>query len=185
MDGRPPDLPGHALNRGGAPDADRGARALAFSHDDEIARPYYYGVTFQNGLKAEITPTDHAALMRFTFPGDDASLIFDNVDDQAALTIDQPAGTITGWSDANSGAGASRMFVYATFDKPMTASGMLPAGDRPGTGYARFDTSKGRVVTMRVATSLICSPRPRATWRSRSPGRHVRHREGPRPRDLG
>ena len=68
----------------GTPDADRGARALAFSHDDEVARPYYYGVTFENGLKGEIAPTDHAALLRFSFPGDDASLIFDNVDDSGA-----------------------------------------------------------------------------------------------------
>jgi predicted alpha-1,2-mannosidase len=139
----------------GTPDADRAARALPFRHDNEVARPYYYGVTFENGLKGEIAPTDHAALLRFSFPGDDASLIFDNVDDQSDVTIDQQAGTIGGWTDTNSGAGATRMFIYATFDKPMTASGMLADGNRPGTGYARFDTSKGRVITMRVATSLI------------------------------
>ena len=46
VDGRPPDLPGDALAASGVPDADREARALAFSHDDEVARPYYYGVTF-------------------------------------------------------------------------------------------------------------------------------------------
>jgi len=139
----------------GVPNADRGARALAFRHDNEVARPYYYGVTFENGLKGEIAPTDHAALLRFSFPNDNASLIFDNVDDRSDLTIDQAAGTISGWTDTNSGAGATRMFIYATFDKPMTASGMLPDGNRPGTGYARFDTANGRVVTVRVATSLI------------------------------
>src|SRR6185312_5755876 len=106
----------------GTPDADRSARALPFSHADEVARPYYYGVTFQNRLKAEIAPTDHAAMLRFTFPGDDASLIFDNVNNRSSLTIDQANGIVSGWSDVGLSNGATRMYVYATFDRPMTAS---------------------------------------------------------------
>ena len=56
------------------PTADRKARAWSFSHDNEIARPYYYGVTFDNGNAAEIAPTDHAAMLRFSFPAGEASL---------------------------------------------------------------------------------------------------------------
>ena len=52
----------------GTPDASRTARALPFRHENETAKPYYYGVTFENGLKTEIAPTDHAAMMRFTYP---------------------------------------------------------------------------------------------------------------------
>ena len=52
----------------GTPDTGRDARELAFRHENETARPYYYGVRFENGLKAEMTPTDHAAMMRFTYP---------------------------------------------------------------------------------------------------------------------
>ena len=37
---------------------------------NEVAQPHYYGVTFDNGVKTEIAPADHAALFRFTFPGD-------------------------------------------------------------------------------------------------------------------
>src|SRR5918912_3114426 len=101
-----------------APDADRKSLALPFSHDDEVARPYLYGVTFQNGLNAQIAPADHAAVMRFTFPGADANLIFDNVNNSSSLTIDQASGTISGWSDNHSGLsnGAVRMYVYGTFD---------------------------------------------------------------------
>ena len=58
----------------GTPDTGRTARALPFRHENETARPYYYGVTFENGLKAEMAPTDHAAVLRFTYPGDDASV---------------------------------------------------------------------------------------------------------------
>src|SRR3954451_8926386 len=138
----------------GVPNANRQARALPFSHDDEIARPYLYGVTFQNGLNTQIAPTDHAAVMQFKFPSDDANLIFDNVNNSSSLTIDQAHDTITGWSDVLNN-GASRMFVYATFDQPMTASGMLTSGNRRSTGYARFAAGAARTVTMRIATSLI------------------------------
>jgi predicted alpha-1,2-mannosidase len=139
------------------PNADRSARALPFSHADETAHPYYYGVTFTNGLRTEIAPTDHAAEFRFTFPGSDANLIFDNVDDNSSLTIDRAHGTVTGWADDRSGLsnGAMRMYVYATFSRPMTASGMLPDGNRPSTGYAKFALGASKRLVMRIATSLI------------------------------
>jgi predicted alpha-1,2-mannosidase len=141
----------------GVPDAGRGARALAFRHDDEIAKPYHYGVRFQNGMRTDIAPTDHAALMRFTFTGDSGNVILDNVNDQSGLTIDQADGVISGWSDARSGLsnGATRLFVYGTFDRPVTQSGMLPSGNRPSTGYVKFDTAQEKVVNLRIATSLI------------------------------
>src|SRR5262249_24762131 len=114
----------------GTPSADRGDRALSFQHDNEIARPYYYGVTFDNGLRAELAPTVHGAMFRFTFPGDDPSLIFDNVDNGGGLVLDPGTGSLTAYSDARSGlsAGAGRIFIYAVFDKPVAASGMLSGG---------------------------------------------------------
>ncbi|MEU6545189.1 GH92 family glycosyl hydrolase [Streptomyces sp. NPDC046859] len=136
----------------GTPDTGRSARALAFQHEKETARPYYYGVRFENGLKAEMAPTDHAAVLRFTYPGDDASVLFDNVTDQAGLTLDKENGVVTGYSDVKSGlsTGATRLFVYGTFDKPVTdgaSSGVK--------GHLRFDAGDDRTVTLRLATSLI------------------------------
>ncbi|MEU6931001.1 GH92 family glycosyl hydrolase [Streptomyces sp. NPDC046374] len=139
----------------GAPPADRTARALPFRHENETARPHYYGVTFENGLKAEIAPTDHAAAMRFTYPGADASVVFDNVTDQGGLTLDPATSSFTGWSDVRSGlsTGAGRMFVYGVFDAPVTESGK-PA--EPGVkGHFRFDAGADRTVGLRIATSLI------------------------------
>jgi predicted alpha-1,2-mannosidase len=136
----------------GTPDTGREARELAFRHENETARPHYYGVRFENGLKAEMTPTDHAAMLRFTYPGDDASVLFDNVTDQAGLTLDKENGIVTGYSDVKSGlsAGATRLFVYGTFDKPVTG------GDFSGVkGHLRFDAGEDRTVTLRLATSLI------------------------------
>ncbi|WP_407288267.1 GH92 family glycosyl hydrolase [Streptomyces sp. BP-8] len=142
----------------GTPDASRTGRALPFHHANETAKPHYYGVTFDNGLKAEITPTDHAALMRFTFPGDDASLIFDNVNNKGGLSLDTERGVVTGFSDVRSGlsVGATRLFVYGVFDAPVTGGGRLEGGGgKDVTGYLRFRPGADRTVTMRIATSLI------------------------------
>ncbi|MFF4714208.1 GH92 family glycosyl hydrolase [Streptomyces eurythermus] len=150
----------------GPPDTGREARELAFRHENETARPYYYGVRFEGGLKAEMTPTDHAAVLRFTYPGDDASVVFDNVTEQAGLTLDKEHGRVTGYSDVKSGlsTGATRLFVYGEFDKPVTdgaASGVK--------GYLRFAAGADRTVTLRLATSLIGVDQARENLRREIP----------------
>ncbi|MFE2494365.1 GH92 family glycosyl hydrolase [Streptomyces scopuliridis] len=140
------------------PEASRTARALPFRHENEIAKPHYYGVTFENGLKTEMTPTDHAAMMRFTYPGDNASMVFDNISNAGGLTLDPATRSFTGFSDVKSGlsTGATRLFVYGVFDAPVTASGKLSGGGGSDvTGYLRFDAGTDRTVTLRLATSLI------------------------------
>ncbi|SDS57887.1 GH92 family glycosyl hydrolase [Microlunatus soli] len=139
------------------PDPDRTARAMAFSHDHEVAKPYYYGVTLDNGLRAEIAPTDHAAMMRFRFTGDTSNLIFDNITNDGGITLDPESGTLTGYTDVGVESRA-RMFVYATFDRPVRKGAKLdPSGRSDVAGYYQFDTSadSDKTVTMRIATSLI------------------------------
>lgn len=138
----------------------RGRRALSFQHANELARPHHYSVRFDNGIRTEIAPADHAAMFRFTFPDKEAGLIFDNVNCHGRLRLDPGAGAISGYSDVRSGlsAGAGRMFFYATFDRKVTESGKLWRWfSRRVTGFFRFapETGKPTVVTMRIATSLI------------------------------
>ncbi len=140
----------------GVPQADRSKRALSFDRAQESARPYRYSVQFDNGIAAAVAPTDHAALFQFDFPADgDANLLFDNVDDRGGLTLDAATQTLSGYTDVRSGLsnGATRMYVHARFDRPWQRSGRIDSG-RP-TGYIKFDTTAGRRVTMRIATSLI------------------------------
>ncbi|ANW21805.1 GH92 family glycosyl hydrolase [Streptomyces clavuligerus] len=136
----------------GTPETDRERRALAFRHENETARPHYYDVTFENGLRAELAPTDHAATMRFTYPGDDASVVFDNVTQQGGLTLDAASASFSGFSDVRSGlsTGATRLFVHGVFDAPVTGS--ASEGVR---GHFRFDAGADRTVVLRIATSLI------------------------------
>ncbi|MBR7673766.1 GH92 family glycosyl hydrolase [Streptomyces daliensis] len=159
--------------KAGTPDASRSARALPFRHENETAKPHYYGVEFENGLRTEMTPTDHAAMMRFTFPGDDAGLVFDNVDNRGGLSLDTENGVVTGYSDVKSGGstGATRLFVYATFDSPVTSGGKLTGGGGADvTGYLRFAPGEDRTVTMRIATSLISVDQAKANLADEIPG---------------
>ncbi|WP_083972014.1 GH92 family glycosyl hydrolase [Actinoplanes awajinensis] len=128
-------------NLTGAP----GTRALAFSHDDEIARPDYYRVGLQNGLVAQMAPTDHGAIMQFGFPagGTTGSLVLQN----GTFTLGAD-GTVTGWVDNGSGlsAGRSRMFVAGTFDRAPTVT---------AAASATFDLTTSPQVTLRFATSFL------------------------------
>lgn len=140
---------------GDQPIIDRSERALEFSHDDEVDKPYLYSVTGTNGLTAELTPTNRAALMRFTFPGDTGTLVFDNINDRGSINVDIEAGEVSGYTMT----GESRdypKFFYATFDAPLVSGGKITDSERPNvTAYAGFDTSSGDAVTMRVGTSFI------------------------------
>lgn len=143
----------------GPPPLGRKARALSFTHANEIARPYLYRVRFDDGIVGEITPTDHAAMMRFTFPSAHAQLVFDNHDDRGGITLDPAHRSISGYSDVASSlsAGATRLFFYARFDRPVIASGRLTGHgrDHVAAWYGfRLDT-RARSVTMRIGTSLI------------------------------
>lgn len=138
------------------PEADREARALSFSHDQELARPHHYRVDFDNGIRAEIAPTERAAILRFRFPSAaEASVLFDNVDERGGLQLDAQAEVVSGYTDTRSGLsnGATRMFVYARFDRPWRGSGRIDTG-RP-TGYVQPGTDADGVVHLRIATSLI------------------------------
>src|SRR5205085_7008115 len=129
---------------------------------------------------------DHAALMRFTFPGDHAALLFDNVNNKGGLTLDTRRGVVTGFSDVKSGlsTGATRLFVYGVLDAPVTGGGRLDnegcgvsrssgagacTGGKDVTGYLRLRPGADRTVTLRIATSLIGVDQARANLTRETP----------------
>ncbi|GBR41978.1 putative alpha-1,2-mannosidase [Neoasaia chiangmaiensis NBRC 101099] len=143
---------------GPPPSADRTARAAAFDHEHETARPYRYAVSLKNGITAEIAPTDHAAIMRFRYPGDEGQLAFDNINDHGHFVIAPDGQGADGYTDVASGlsTGATRMFIHLVFDRPARAQGRLTGQKRDDVqAWASFDTRGGRPVEVRIATSLI------------------------------
>ena len=149
-----------ALGGTGAPDADLETRALEFDHANEIARPDLYSVLTSSGIAAEVTPTDHAAIMRFTFPDDTGRIIVDQVSgndsDDIRSSLDIDGDRLSGWVEGGSGLsiGASRMFVIGQFDRTATEAGTA-AGDRDAARYASFDTSSDAPLELRIASSFI------------------------------
>jgi predicted alpha-1,2-mannosidase len=142
----------------GVPAGDWHQRAASFGHDNETAQPDYYGVTLDNGVQAEMTPTDHAAVMRFTFTGDSGSLVLDAPNGNAneggfSIAAD---GTVTGWVEngAAGDTGRTRLFVSGAFDQVPVSTGTAPGG-RQLTKYATFDTSSEKIVELHFATSLL------------------------------
>ena len=130
-------------------------RRLTFHRENETARPDIYDVTFDNGIRTEVTATDHGAVYRFTFAGDAGSVLIDQLEDDSNLTIS--GDTVTGWVDGGSGyPGRSRMFVYGTFDTAPAVAGPTNNGDRSENArYAAFDTTDDKTVELRIASSFI------------------------------
>jgi predicted alpha-1,2-mannosidase len=142
----------------GAPSANRTARALSFSHANETAQAHTYRVAFDNGIVTEMAPTDHAAMFRFTFKDDRSQLVFDNRNDHGGITLDAAGRSFSGWSDVKSrlSTGATRLFFYGVVDQPVNESGRLTGeGRNHVSAWFGFDTTKTKVVNLRIATSLI------------------------------
>ncbi|MCR5745169.1 MAG: GH92 family glycosyl hydrolase [Bacteroidales bacterium] len=120
-----------------------GKPASWFSHKSEVAKPYYYRVYLADyDITVEITPTERAAVMRFTFPQSDSSFIAVNpYRDGMVLATRQEA---TGYSVQNHGGvpeGFRNHFVIRA-DAPLLEA---------------FPTTRGQVVTLYVASSFISS----------------------------
>ena len=152
----------------GAPLFDQDERASWFSHKSEIARPYYYSVYLaDHDVTTEITPTERAAMFRFTFPEtDSAFVVIDAVEGGSGIEIVSDR-KIVGYSTMNRGgvpANFKNRFVIE-FDKPFTykatfadgvlSEGVLAADAAHAGAVVGFATRKGEVVHARVASSFI------------------------------
>ncbi len=100
-------------------------RASAFSHDNEIAKPHYYSVKLDNGVKVEISPTERCGQMRFTFPkGDLAYIVLDGYTRNSQVKIDTENNTITGYvHNGILAPGKYKNYFIIKFDKPIISYG--------------------------------------------------------------
>ena len=116
----------------GEPRFDQEARASWFSHKGEEARPYYYRVYLaDHDVTAEVTPTERAALMRFTFPSQEGHyVVIDPFDKGSQVTIDALRHRVTGYSTRNSGGVPEgfKMWFVIEFDQPFTYHATVSTG---------------------------------------------------------
>ncbi len=148
---------------------DEDERASWFSHKAEDSRPYYYKVYLaDHDVVTEITPTERAAIMRFTFPQTDSSfVVVDALDRGSAIEIHPETNRITGYTTRNSGGVPENFKNYFVieFDTPFSYTASVLDGkiDQNATNaegnhsgaIIGFPTSKGQKVNARIASSFI------------------------------
>jgi predicted alpha-1,2-mannosidase len=148
---------------------DQFGRASKFSHSKEISKPNYYYVFLDDyDVSAEVTPTDRAAMFRFTFPESDQSwIIVDAFNQGSSVTILPESHRIIGYARNNHGGVPENFsnFFIMEFDQPFEAYGtVLDGKDQMASTHAegnhagafvRFKTGHGQAIHVRVASSFI------------------------------
>ena len=134
---------------------DENGRASWFSHKSETATPYYYGVYLaEHDATIELTPTEHAACVRVTYPQRDTSfLVIDAFRDGS--TIQVRGNRITGCSVKNSGGCADgfKMCFVIDSDTPFECVGVFPGPH--ACAVVGFRTARGQKVGLKVAASFV------------------------------
>lgn len=153
----------------GKPVFDEEERASWFSHKAEIAKPHYYRVYLADyDITTEITPTERAAMFRFTFPeSHSAYIVTDAFDKGSSIRIIPEEQKIVGYTTRNSGGVPDnfRNYFVIVFDKPFTyvaavKDGEIAENEKEFTGnhagaVIGFKTSRREQVHARVASSFI------------------------------
>lgn len=142
-------------------------RASSFNHKNEIAKPHYYRVKFDNGIIAEMSPTTRCAHMRFSFPRyKQAFIILDGYIKLSSVHIDPERRRITGYvHNGNWIPDTFKSYFIIQFNKPFLSYGTwenkkntiqegqcLAEGEGVGA-YIEF--SKGAEVEIKVTSSYI------------------------------
>ena len=147
---------------------DQDSRASWFSHKSEIAKPYYYKVYLaDHDVVTEITPTDRAAMFRFTFPEEDSSfVVVDAFDKGSYIKVIPSENKVIGYTTKNSGGVPENFKNYFVieFSKPFTYQNTFANGSLTETlektddhvgAVIGFKTTKGELVHAKVASSFI------------------------------
>ncbi|HTN19656.1 MAG TPA: GH92 family glycosyl hydrolase [Pelobium sp.] len=142
-------------------------RALVFSHENEIAKPNYYKVKFDNGIQTEISPVERGAHMRFTFPkSEKAFLVFDGFLKDCEIKILPKERKVIGY--VNNGRFVPenfRSYFVLEFDQDFVSygtwenvKGEIKAGNTSDFGKgvgAYFEFKKGAKLQVKMASSYI------------------------------
>ena len=146
------------------------ARASWFTHQSETAKPYYYQVYLaDHDINAEITPTDRAASLLFTFPESETSgIVVDAYDRGSFIKVLPKENAVVGYTTRNSGGVPEnfRNWFVVKFDKPIEGYTVYDGPGQALEGAAEFEgfhalavvtfkTARGEKVNAQVASSFI------------------------------
>ena len=146
---------------------DENARQSWFSHQSETAKPYYYSVYLaDHDVVAEMTPTERAAVLRFTFPESAESGVVIDAFDRGSQVKVLDDRTVAGYTTRNSGGVPDnfRNYFIIRFDKPIETYRIFDGGQeikgdavtgKHALAAVYFTTRRGERVNARVASSFI------------------------------
>ncbi|PRD54354.1 GH92 family glycosyl hydrolase [Sphingobacterium gobiense] len=152
------------------PVIDQDRRASWFSHKSETATPYYYSVYLADAdVTTEITPTERAAMFRFTFSESDSSFVsIDAFDRGSEIKVFPEENKVTGYSSRYSRGKYKNFKNYFViyFDKDIEFTKIWKDSVFQQTAFVEakgnhtgaivgFKTKRGETVNMRVASSFI------------------------------
>ena len=139
-----------------------------FSHKSEIVKPHYYSVYLADyDVTTEISPTERAALFKFTFPKTDSSyVVIDAFDRGSYVKILPSQKKIMGYTTRNSGGVPKNFKNYfvVQFDKAFefnktfsdsTLTDALESESNHAGAVLGFKTTAGEIIHAKVASSFI------------------------------
>lgn len=131
-------------------------RASWFSHKAEVVKPYYYSVYLaDHDVTTEITPTERAAIFRFTFPKtDSAFVVIDAFDKESYVKIIPEERKIVGYSTRYSRGPIKNFKNYfvIVFDQPFASVNTWNDKGEQRGGVEMHSQHAGAVVGFRIAT---------------------------------
>lgn len=144
-------------------------RANWFSHKTEVARPHYYKVYLaDDDITVELSPTERAAMFRFTFPESDSAWVVLDAADRGSYTRIIPGeNKIVGYTTRNSGGvhESFRNYFVITFNRKFDMQrswtdgnfqeGLEASANHTGAVIGFKGLKKGEQVIARVASSFI------------------------------
>ena len=130
-----------------------------FQHENEWAKPGYYGVTFDNPkVIVTLATGDRVGMMSCTFPKTKEAKLLLNMEQgvndefvyESTLDVESPT-AITGFRRTRDWANDQYLYFYAEFSKPMASYTI----DEKHNGSFVFETEEDESVVMRIAISAV------------------------------
>jgi predicted alpha-1,2-mannosidase len=146
-----------------------------YKHSDESARPGYYSVVLQDGIKAELTVSERAGMHRYTFPPTGKKALLINLG--FAINWDKPYSTsinvvdsflVTGYRLSKGWAADQHVYFAVRFSEPVVESKVTEVGGE-GRSVGCF-TFRDNLIVAKVGISSVSIENALANLDSSIPG---------------
>lgn len=170
------------------PPKNRDAYDVGFSHSNEIAKPGYYSVKLDNGIKVALTTTIRSAFGKFSFPKEGESTIMINSSSNvwgtshSTIHVDPTEKSVSGSAVGGHFCRTSEesiIYFYAVFNKPFASfstwsndklSSNKPDGEGMYSGaFLIFNLSNDKTVFAKVAISYVSVANAKANLEAENP----------------